>query len=104
MPRIALQYHNNPDEMPLDFSDVLTALAPRPLFINAPLHDAHFNVKRERETVNVVESAYKQRFKAGDRLVVQHPDAAHSFPTAVRHQAYEFIDKWLRAKSPKDEK
>jgi len=96
MPRIALQYHNNPAEMPFDFSDVLTALAPRPLFINAPLHDANFSVEGVRETLKVVEPVYAKRFKAGDRLVVRHPDAAHSFPTAVRHEAYEFIDKWLR--------
>ncbi len=102
MPRIALRYHNNPAEMPFDFSDVLTALAPRPLFINAPLHDANFSVEGVRETLRVVKPLYANRFHAGDRLVVRHPDAAHSFPPAVRHEAYEFIGKWLRGQTRKD--
>lgn len=103
MPLIALHYHNNPAEMPFDFSDVLTALAPRPLFINAPLHDANFSVEGVRETMKVVGPVYAKRFHAGDRLVVRHPEAAHSFPTAVRHEAYDFIDKWLRGKFAKSE-
>lgn len=96
MPLIAVQRHNNPAEMPFDFSDVLAALAPRPLFINAPLHDANFSVAGVRDTMKIVRPLYSKRFNAPDRLVVRHPDAAHSFPTEVRNEAYEFIDKWLR--------
>jgi hypothetical protein len=44
MPRIAERYGKDPAKMPFDFSDVLAALAPRPLFINAPLHDENFEV------------------------------------------------------------
>ncbi len=100
MPLIAVQYHNNPAEMPFDFSDVLAALAPRPLFINAPLHDANFSVAGVRATMKAVRPVYSERFDAGDRLVVRHPNAAHSFPTAVRNEAYQFIDKWLRDEPP----
>ena len=103
MPLIAVRYHNNPAEMPFDFSDVLTSLAPRPLFINAPLHDANFSVEGVRATLKIVEPVYANRFYAGDRLVVRHPDAAHSFPAPVRHEAYAFINKWLQSKSYKDE-
>ncbi len=103
MPLIALQYHNNPAEMPFDFSDVLTALAPRPLFINAPLHDANFSVEGVREALKIVEPIYAEKFHAGNRLVVRHPNAAHSFPNAVRYEAYQFIDKWLQGPSRKDE-
>ena len=104
MPLIAIRYHNNPAEMPFDFSDVLTALAPRPLFINAPLHDANFSVEGVKATLKVVEPFYASRFHAGNQLVVRHPDAAHSFPTTVRHEAYAFINKWLQHKSQRDVK
>jgi dienelactone hydrolase len=96
MPLVALRYHNNPGEMPFDFSDVLAALAPRPLFVNAPLHDANFDVTGVRDTMKVVRSLYSDRFRAADKLVVRHPNAAHSFPLAVRNEAYQFIDRWLR--------
>lgn len=96
MPLIAVEYHNNPAEMPFDFSDVLTALAPRPLFINAPLYDANFSIAGVRDIIKIVRPLYSKRFNSGDRLMVRHPGAAHSFPTAVRNEAYQFIDKWLR--------
>lgn len=95
MPLIALKYRNDPAEMPFLFSDVLNSLAPRPLFVNAPLHDANFPVAGVRETMKAVRAFYS-KFHAGNRLVVKHPDAEHSFPTAVRMEAYQFIDKWLR--------
>jgi dienelactone hydrolase len=94
MPLIALRYHNNPSEMPFDFPDILAALAPRPLFVNAPLHDANFDVTGVRDTMKVVRSLYSDRFSADAKLVVRHPNAAHSFPPAVRNEAYQFIDKW----------
>lgn len=97
MPLIAVQRHNNPADMPFDFSDVLIALAPRPLFINAPLHDQDFDITGVRETLALVRPIYENDFHAGDRLVAVHPNCVHSFPPDIRHQAYEFLDKWLKA-------
>ena len=39
MPLIERNYHNDPNQLPFDFPDILVALAPRPLFINAPQKD-----------------------------------------------------------------
>ena len=87
MPRIADVYGKDPARMPFDFTDVLAAIAPRALFVNAPLHDANFDVEGVRQTVAT--------FK-GKKLVVEYPDAGHSFPDAVRQRAYEFLDRHLR--------
>jgi hypothetical protein len=95
MPLISVKYHDNPAEMPFDFSDVLTALAPRPVFINAPLHDDNFDVSGVEDTLNLVKADCPREYGAGEKLVVKHPDAAHSFPTEVRMEAYAFLDKWL---------
>lgn len=96
MPRIATRYGNNPARMPFDFSGVLAALAPRPLFINAPLHDANFNVSGVRDCVAAARAVYGHVFGDSNRIVVVHPNAEHSFPPAARRAAYGFIDKWLR--------
>ena len=98
MPLIATQYHDNPKEMPFDFSDVLAALAPHPVFINAPLRDDNFDYTGVDDIVRTLKSTCPSEFGAGDRVVVRHPDAPHSFPAGVRHEAYEFIDKWLEHK------
>ena len=37
--------------MPFDFHEILGAMAPRPVFINAPLNDANFAVAGVRKAV-----------------------------------------------------
>jgi len=90
MPLIATMYHNSPKELPFDFSDIFLAIAPRAVFINAPLHDSNFNVTG----VDVCVAKVKSRFPSG-RLVVEHPDCEHDFPSDVRQRAYGFLDREL---------
>ncbi len=97
MPRIKTVYGDDPKKIPFDFTEVLAALAPRPVFINAPLHDApDFEVSGVRDCVVAAEPVYRQVFNAGDRLVVHHPDAGHSFPLEQRLASYDFLDRVLR--------
>jgi hypothetical protein len=83
MPRIATVYGKSPERMPFDFDDVLTAIAPRPVFVNAPLRDANFDVAGVDDCV--------ARAAAPQRITVRHPDAAHSFPDEIRKEAYGFL-------------
>ena len=94
MPRIAELYGKDPARMPFDFPELLRSLAPRALFINAPLGDANFEVSGVRDCVEVAKPAYAER-GAGDALVVEYPEAGHDFPEAVRRRAYEFLEKAL---------
>ena len=95
MPRVAERYGNDPALMPWDFSDVVAALAPRALFVNAPLHDNNFEVSGVRDCVESAMPAYQAQ-GAGDRLVATYPDTGHDFPASVRESAYSFIDAVLR--------
>jgi hypothetical protein len=90
MPRIAETYGKDPARMPFDFTDVLTAIAPRALFVNAPVHDANFDVAGVRETVSAVSGWF-----GNGRLVAEYPEAAHTFPDDVRERAYRFLDRIL---------
>jgi len=91
MPRIANVYENSPKKVPFDFTDVLGAIAPRAVFVNAPVRDSNFEVSGVDDVANAV----KGRFRAG-RLVVEHPDSGHDFPAAVRLRAYEFLGRTVR--------
>ncbi len=95
MPRIAEVYGKSPRNMPFDFPDVLAAIAPRPIFINAPLKDANFDVSGVDDCVAEARSVYQDVFHAGDRLAVVHPDCAHDFPPDIREQAYRFLERNL---------
>jgi dienelactone hydrolase len=97
MPRIAELYGKDPAQMPFDFPEVLAALAPRAVFINAPLGDSNFEVSGVRDCVDAAMPVYQEVFGAGEKLVAVYPDAGHEFPPAIREQAYRFLDQQLRA-------
>ena len=96
MPRIAERYGKTWARMPFDFPDILVSLAARPLFINAPLHDANFEVSGVKDCVALAAPIYDNIFKAKNSLVAVYPDAGHDFPPEVRQQAYRFLDHRLK--------
>ncbi len=97
MPLIADKYDKDPDRMPFDFPELLVAMAPRPLFINAPLRDGNFEVSGVQDCVNAAQPIYDRVFNARDKLVAVHPDAGHDFPPDVRRKVWNFLDRWLMA-------
>ncbi len=100
MPRIAERHGKDPARMPFDFTEVLAALAPRPVFINAPVDDSNFEVSGVYNCLRAARPVYEQVFGAGEKLVAEHPTCGHDFPTDVRERAYEFLDRSLPAVKP----
>jgi dienelactone hydrolase len=94
MPRIASIYECNPVKMPFDFTEIIGAIAPRAIFINAPLHDNNFDISGVYDCVNAAKPVYKL-LKAPNRIVMINPDVPHDFPPDARMAAYEFLDKEL---------
>jgi putative membrane-bound dehydrogenase-like protein len=97
MPRIASVYGKAPRKMPFDFPEILAALAPRAVFINAPLHDANFEVSGVKDCVEAATPVF-ELLKAKEKLVVEYPDWKHEFPEEVRKRAYEFVDGVLKGR------
>jgi dienelactone hydrolase len=94
LPRIAEVYGNDPRKVPFDFTEVLGALAPRPVFVNAPLGDDNFLAAGVRECVEAAEPVYELLGGRG-KIVAVYPEGGHSFPEEVRKAAYEFIQEEL---------
>ena len=94
MPRIRTKYGNDPDRVPFDFHEILGALAPRSVFVNAPLHDSNFDVGGVRKVIAEAAKIYQIR-NAPERLTAVYPDSQHDFPDAVRAQAYAWLDRQL---------
>lgn len=99
MPLIATNFHKSPDAMPFDFPEVLAAIAPRAVFVNAPLQDANFDITGVRESLTAARPIFTLLGKP-DNLQSAHPDCAHDFPDPERTQAYNFLDRHL--KQPKN--
>lgn len=91
MPRIAEVYGRDPAQMPFDFTEILGVIAPRRVFISAPLHDANFEVSGVYDCVRAATPVFAL-YEAAANLQAVHPECEHDFPTETREQAYAFID------------
>jgi dipeptidyl aminopeptidase/acylaminoacyl peptidase len=93
MPRL-LAWRDRLSEVPFDFAELIGCLAPRTVFISAPLHDDNFRA----DSVDRVVASAQPIFNllgANGRLIVEHPDAPHDFPDAMREKAYELFAEKL---------
>lgn len=89
MPRLS-NYRGALDSIPFDFPDLLAALAPRPIFISAPLGDTNFRWKSVDGCGETARPVY-QLFDRNQDLLLRHPDCGHDFPQEMREEAYEVI-------------
>jgi len=96
MPRIAEIYGNNPARMPFDFTELLACLAPRPVFISAPVGDDNFDVSGVRDCVAAALVVYRKICRAGQNLQAIYPAGGHDFPPQARQAAYQFLARSLR--------
>lgn len=90
-----LDYQGRLADIPFDFHELIGALAPRPVFINAPLRDENFRWRSVDEIVKAASPLYALH-GARPNLRVEHPDCAHDFPEAIRMAAYDFLAANLR--------
>jgi hypothetical protein len=96
MPRIASEYEFSPDRMPFDFTEVIAAIAPRAVFIVAPLGDDNFAVDGVRDVMAAAQPIYALLGQP-QRLRVAYPECGHDFPESARLEAYAFLAKTLGA-------
>ncbi len=94
MPRLA-GYSGRLGELPFDFHDVLEAIAPRSVFVNAPLGDSNFRWKSVDREIEAARPAFRT-LGAPDGIRVRHPEGPHRFPPEQRREAYELLDRALR--------
>ena len=88
-------YRGRLAEIPFDFHELLGALAPRAVFINAPLGDSNFRARSVDEVVAAAAAVY-QLYGAEKNLFVEHPPGGHDFPEAQREHAYRLLEDKLR--------
>ena len=94
MPRL-LDYLGRLEEIPFDFHEMIGALAPRRVFINAPLRDSNFKWKSVDTIVQAAKPIYGL-YQAPTKLDVEHPDCGHDFPAEIREMAYRAFDQVLK--------
>ena len=83
------------DDMPVDSHELIALVAPRPVFINAPVGDTNFKWRSVDEIEGAATQVY-QLYGAQEKLRVEHPGGGHDFPAAMREEAYRMIEVSLR--------
>lgn len=96
MPRIRDVYGNDPDKVPFDFHEVLAAIAPRSVYINAPVSDSNFDNAGVRKVVAEANKAFQVYGNVAGEIATRYPDCGHDFPDDVRENAYEWLEKQLK--------
>jgi len=94
MPRIDSVYGKDPARMPFDFSEVLAVIAPRAVFVCAPINDANFDMSGVKNAIAAAQPVFELLGGKGNLQVV-YPEAEHDFPTEARYAAYEYMDDVL---------
>lgn len=94
MPRIREIYGLDPKQMPFDLPEAIAAIAPRAFFSNSPLRDSNFDANGVKTAEPKIQQIYTLH-DAKTRFIIRYPDADHDFPTEIREEAYQFLDRSL---------
>jgi dienelactone hydrolase len=93
MPRL-LGYAGRLNEIPFDFHELIGALAPRHVFVNAPVGDTNFKWRSVAAIAKVARPVFNL-YRMPQNLYIEHPDCAHLFPKDMREMAYKLFDEKL---------
>ena len=94
MPRLA-KYAGQLNEIPFDFHELIGALAPRQVFVNAPIGDTNFKWRSVDDVAKAASPVYAL-YRVAQNLRVEHPDCGHLFPREMREMAYRTLDETLK--------
>lgn len=90
------QFLGHSQDVPFDYYELIACLAPRTLFVNAPLRDANFRHDSVDRIAKAATAIYALH-GAEKNIRVEHPDSEHDFPDEQRFAAYDVITKALSA-------
>jgi dienelactone hydrolase len=92
MPRIKTAHGSDPSKIPFDFGDLLATLAPRAVFVSAPLQDDILDVAGVKSAVASALAVYRLR-KGAEALTVSYPQCGHELTVASRDEALAWLDQ-----------
>ena len=88
MPRIGT--YGSLNDIPFDFHDLISALAPRACLVSAPVDDDNFKWRSAAAVVEAARMVYRLH-NAEENIRIIHPECAHDFPVQIRQTCYDFL-------------
>lgn len=91
-PRLQAVYQNDPQKIPFDFAELLGSLAPRAVYLHAPLGDQVQGVDGVKRAVANAAAVYELK-RAERSLQATHPDGERGFDSNARAAAYTWLEQ-----------
>jgi hypothetical protein len=92
------EFVNNAAAAPWDYYELIACLAPRLVYVNAPLRDSNFRW----DSVDRIANAARPVFAlhgVPENLLIRHPDCEHDFPDNERIESFDWIARGLQWRS-----
>ena len=91
LPRLGF-FADNEARIPVDFHEILATIAPRPVFIIAPVYDKDAHLRDVEASVKQAVNIYSLYGKS-DNIQIFSPDDHNRFSNEMRDQIYEWLEK-----------
>src|SRR5690554_4593170 len=96
MPRLGF-FAKEPTRLPVDFPEVIAAIAPKPVLILAPQLDRHADLENIKTGLDPVRQVY-QLSGAGEQLTVEYPMEVNRLSIEQQKKMVEWVVKQLGKK------
>lgn len=90
LPRLAF-YQGKEREIPIDYPEILEAIAPRPLFLRTPELDRYAHLPHVRAAVEQARAGWKD---APERLRLSAPAGFNRFGADAQREAFDWMAQW----------
>lgn len=91
IPRLGF-FAGKEQRIPVDFEEVLSCIAPRPLMIIAPKHDRDHTFQSVQNIMSTVEEVYKNMHKSGN-LTLDEPNTFNHFTSQMQIKVAEWLSR-----------
>jgi hypothetical protein len=94
LPRLGY-FAETPAKVPVDFTEVIAAIAPRPLLVIAPQLDRHADLPAVSNSMQAVKNIY-ELYKAGDKLQFKTPREINRMTLEMNTEVAEFFSGLIK--------
>lgn len=90
-------FADNPQNVPVDFAEIISCIAPRPLLIIAPAMDRYTVPEAVGRTMKAVKGVYELYGKS-EQMVFKTPPEINRMTDEMNKEVAEFFEKWVSRK------
>ena len=91
LPRLGF-FVGNENKLPVDFTEIISAIAPRPLFVISPELDRHANADKVNQSIQEIASVYAF-LEAPKNLQFKTPHEFNEFTSSQQRDMVNWLDK-----------